>query len=191
MHDKYIRLQCLSSIWSYFDNKQNDNARKYLQIHRNFIQHDINEDGYSSSVLGDFRLWWCLKRHGTFFERTWSWKLDTDICLRRNWSERCEQINGSESYGPWCTNNGCQVETSICCDSLGLTTGDLFVSSQKLSGQILLCILSHQISWWVLSHILHFVHLCKPKGWWSRSPWGCKQRCKGSGDFSVLVFVHF
>ena len=70
---------------------------------------------------------------------------------------------------------------------LGLTTGDLFVSSQKLSGQILLCILSHQISWWVLSHILHFVHLRKPKGWWSRSPWGCKQRCRESGDFSVLV----
>ena len=62
---------------------------------------------------------------------------------------------------------------------------------KKLSCQILLCILSHQISWWVLSHILHFVHLCKPKGWWSRSPWGCKQRCWGSGDFSVLVLCTF
>ena len=42
------------------------------------------------------------------------------------------RLNRSKSYGPWGKNDGCQDETSICCDSLGLTTRDLFVSSQQI-----------------------------------------------------------
>ena len=148
-------------------------------------QHDLfSEDGIVTSILGDFGLWWCEKgRDYKFSQRPRLSKLDRDICVWRNWSETCESVNRPTSYGLGGEDYGCKIETSLCCDCLGLTTGDWIVMVNAL--------VYFQPSKDLIHMVTHFAFCLslQIKGRPSRCTWGGQQSwCRGAGDSGCSWF---